>query len=171
MSQFIAIALIVKVRGIRGEVSAELLTDFPQRFSSTTRVQVALPGMQYQEVIESARFHQGRVLLKFRGRERPEQVRELVGGEVQIPLEERMPLPEDSFYESDLLDLRIEQQGRRLGIVVELFRTGSEGVNLVVRTGNDGELMIPLAREFVREVDLDQGVIRVDLPPGLDPSG
>ena len=171
MSQFIAIALIVKVRGIRGEVSAELLTDFPERFSSTTRVRVALPGMQCQEVIESARFHQGRVLLKFRGRERPEQVRELIGGEVQIPLEERRPLPEGAFYESDLLDLRVEQQGRRLGIVVGLFRTGSEGVNLVVRTGNAGELMIPLAREFVREVDLDQGVIRVDLPPGLAPSG
>lgn len=171
MSQFIAIALIVKVRGIRGEVAAELLTDFPERFSSTTGVRVALPGMQYQEVIESARFHKGRVLLKFRGRERPEQVRELIGGEVQIPFEERMPLPEGAFYESDLLGLRVEQQGRRLGVVAELFRTGPEGVNLVVRAGKDGELMIPLAREFVREVDLDRGVIRVDLPPGLDPSG
>ena len=84
MTEFIAIALIVKARGIRGEVSAELLTDFPERFSSTNDVRVALPGAEYQEFIESARFHKGRVLLKFRGRERPEQVRELIGGEVQI---------------------------------------------------------------------------------------
>ena len=167
MSHFIAIALIVKTRGIHGEVSAEILTDFPERFASTARVRVSLPGVQHHEVIESARFHKGRVLLKFRGRERPEQVQELVGGEVQIPLEERKPLPEGAFYESDLLGLKVEQKGRNLGIVVELFRTGSEGVNLVIRTGNDEELMIPLARAFIRDVDLNRGVIQVDLPPGL----
>ena len=167
MNQFIAIALIVKTRGIRGEVSAEILTDFPERFSTTARVRVSLHGVQHREVIESARFHKGRVLLKFRGRERPEQVRELIGGEVQIPLEERMPLPEGAFYESDLLGLRVEQKGSRLGVVVELFRTGSEGVNLVIRDGNDGELMVPLARAFVQAVDLERGVIRVELPPGL----
>lgn len=171
MSQFIAIALIVKARGIRGEVSAELLTDFPERFSSTTGVRVALPGARYQEVIEAARFHKGRVLLKFRGRERPEQVRELIGGEVQIPLEERMPLPEGAFYESDLLGLRVEQKGQNLGVVAELFRTGSEGVNLVIRYGDDGEMMVPLARAFIRDVDLERGVIQVDLPPGLAHSG
>ena len=171
MSQFIAIALIVKARGIRGEVSAELLTDFPERFSSTTGVRVALPGARYQEVIEAARFHKGRVLLKFRGRERPEQVRELIGGEVQIPLEERMPLPEGAFYESDLLGLRVEQKGQNLGVVAELFRTGSEGVNLVIRDGDDGEMMVPLARAFIRDVDLERGVIQVDLPPGLAHSG
>ena len=167
MNQFIAIALIVKTRGIRGEVSAEILTDFPERFSTTARVRVSLHGVQHREVIESARFHKGRVLLKFRGRERPEQVRELIGGEVQIPLEERMPLPEGAFYESDLLGLRVEQKGSSLGVVVELFRTGSEGVNLVIRDGNDGELMVPLARAFVQAVDLERGVIRVELPPGL----
>ena len=132
---------------------------------------MALPGAEYQEFIESARFHKGRVLLKFRGRERPEQVRELIGGEVQIPLEERMPLPEGAFFESDLLGLSVEQKGHDLGTVVELFRTGSEGVNLVIRDQNDGELMIPLARAFIRDVDLDRGVIQVDLPPGLAPSG
>ena len=132
---------------------------------------MALPGADYQEVIESARFHKGRVLLKFRGRERPEQVRELIGGEVQIPSEERMPLPEGAFYESDLLGLSVEQKGHDLGTVVELFRTGSEGVNLVIRDENDGEFMVPLARAFVRDVNLDRGVIQVDLPPGLAPSG
>ena len=167
MSQFIAIALIVKTRGIHGEVAAEILTDFPERFSSTAGVRVTLPGVQQNEVIESARFHKGRVLLKFRGRERPEQVQELIGGEVQIPLEERMPLPEGAFYESDLLGLKVEQKGSNLGIVVELFRTGSEGVNLVIRDGNDEELMVPLARAFIRDVDLNRGVIQVDLPPGL----
>ena len=171
MRQFIAIALIVKARGIHGEVSAEVLTDFPERFSSMAGVRVALPDLVYREVIESARFHKGRVLLKFRGRDRPEQVRELIGGEIRIPLEERMPLPEDLFYESDLLGLRVVQKGRILGDVAELFRTGPEGVNLVVRAGNGRELMIPLARAFVREIDLDRGVVQVDLPPGLAPSG
>lgn len=81
-----------------------------------------------------------------------------------------MPLPEGAFYESDLLGLSVEQKGNDLGTVAELFRTGSEGVNLVVRDSNDRELMIPLARALVRDVDLDRGVIQVDLPPGLAPS-
>ena len=75
MSAFVSIARIVKVRGLKGELAAELLTDFPERFEGLEQVRVEGSAGISQEVLESYRFHQGRVLLKFQGRDTPEAAR------------------------------------------------------------------------------------------------
>ncbi len=167
MDPFVTIARIVKVRGLRGEVAAEILTDFPERFASTQGVRVLCSGSESWEQIESHRFHNGRVLLKFLNRDSPEQAEELVAGEVQIPEQGRSALPEGSYYESDLIGLRVVQDDENLGEVVDLFRTGREGENLVVKRPSGQEFMVPLVREFVDRVDLDKKLIRVSLPSGL----
>ena len=167
MDRFVTIARIVKVRGLRGEVAAEVVTDFPERFASTQGVRVLCSPSESWEQIESHRFHNGRVLLKFLNRNSPEQAEELVGGQVQIPEQGRSALPEGSYYESDLIGLRVVQDDELMGDVVDLFRTGREGENLVVKGSSGQEFMIPLVREFVRQVDVDKKLIRVSLPSGL----
>ncbi len=167
MDHFVTIARIFKVRGLRGEVAAEVLTDFPERFASTQGVRVLCSPGESWEQIESHRFHNGRVLLKFLNRDSPEQAQELVGGQVQIPEQGRSALPEGSYYESDLIGSRVLQDDQDLGEVVDLFRTGREGENLVVKGSSGQEFMVPLVREFVHWVDVDKKLIRVSLPSGL----
>ncbi len=167
MDRFVTIARIFKVRGLRGEVAAEVLTDFPERFASTQGVRVFRSPGESWEQIESHRFHNGRVLLKFLNRDSPEEVQELVGGEVQIPEQGRPELAEGSYYESDLIGSRVVEDDQDLGEVVDLFRTGREGENLVVKGSSGQEFMIPLVREFVHRVDVDKKLIRVGLPSGL----
>lgn len=167
MDPFVTIARIVKVRGLRGEVAAEVLTDFPERFASREKVRVLCSPGESWEQIESHRFHNGRVLLKFVNRDRPEQAQGLVGGQVQISEEQRTTLPEGSYYESDLIGLRVVQKEEDLGDVVDLFRTGGEGKNLVVRRPSGQEFMVPLVREFIDEVDTEEKLIQVSLPDGL----
>ena len=167
MDHFFSIASIVKTWGIRGEVCAEILTEFPDHFASNTMVRITFPSKQYKEEIESARFHKGRVLLKFHGRNQPHEVQELVGGDVQMHREKLSPLPEDSYYEFSLVGLQVEQDGRNIGVVVDLFQTGLAGTNLVIRNSRAEEIMIPMVKAFILEVDLDQRVINVDLPSGL----
>ena len=167
MDQFVSIARIVKKRGVRGEVAAELLTDFPDRFSLLQRVHICSGGKRYREEIEEHWFHQKRVVLKFRGRNCPEEVQELIGGDVQIPEDERLELPSDCFYHSDLIGCKVLEGEDSLGTVTQIFETGAEGSNLVVANQEGVEIMIPLVRRFVVRVDITGRVIYVDLPPGL----
>lgn len=167
MSSWISIARIVKIRGITGEVAAEILTDFPERFAELSRVSVNCHGKRCWEELENFWFHKDRVIFKFTGRNRPEEVRDLIGCELQIPEERRVNLPQDSFYDSDLIGCRILEGGRLLGTVTELFETGRFGKNLVVVDSESRQFMIPMALEFILSVDLHCREIDVALPPGL----
>lgn len=161
------IARIVKTRGIRGEVAAEVLTDFPERFDQISGVQVLRDGVRRVEKLEWHWFHQGRVILKFEGLNRPHEVEHLVGGEVQVPEAERVSPPKDTYFHSDLVGCTVRQEGETVGTVVDIFETGGAGVNLVVASVSGGEVMVPLARRFVTHVDIVAKAIQVRLPPGL----
>ena len=167
MPEFASIARIVKSRGIRGKVVAELLTDFPERFSSLHQVSIFKEGREYREQIAKHWFHKGRIILKFEGRDRPEDVEELIGGDLQVEEDQRVSLPQDSYFHSDLIDCRILEGEESLGTVTGIQETGSESCNLVVMNLEGKEFQIPLVKEFVAKVDVEDKVIRVDLPPGL----
>ncbi|MEE8349206.1 MAG: ribosome maturation factor RimM [Acidobacteriota bacterium] len=167
MPEFASIARIVKSRGIRGEVAAELLTDFPERFSSLHQVRIVKEGCECWEQIEKYWFHKGRVILKFQGRDRPEEVEGLIGGDIQVEEDHRVSLPEGSYFHSDLMDCRVLDGGEFLGTVTGIQETGPAGCNLVVRTPEGKDFQIPLVREFVSKVDVGAEEIQVDLPPGL----
>lgn len=168
MDRFVSIARIIKTRGIKGEVSAELLTDFPERFTSVSQVRILLTGNQYWEDLERYWFHQGRIILKFRGRDLPDTVHELVGGDVQIPERERVPLPQGSYYDSDLIDCRVLENQETLGQVVQILKAPPGAAAHLVIAGKQGkELMVPMVRKFVTQVDVEKKIIRVKLPKGL----
>ncbi|MCH7803214.1 MAG: 16S rRNA processing protein RimM [Acidobacteria bacterium] len=167
MAQFSSIARIVKRRGVRGEVAAELLTDFPERFSSLDEVRIFNGEREYWEKIEKHWFHKNRVILKFRGRDRPEEVEELIGGDVQVSEDQRVSLPQDNYYHSDLIGCQVLEDEEVLGGVTGIFETGAAGCNLVVTRADGREFMVPLVREFVLKVDVEKKVIQVNLPSGL----
>jgi 16S rRNA processing protein RimM len=167
LPEFSSIARIIKSRGIRGEVAAELLTDFPERFSSLHQVRIFKEGREFLEQLEKHWFQKGRIILKFQGRDRPEEVEELIGGELQIEDDHRVSLPQGSYFHSDLMECRILEGEVSLGSVTGILETGSEGCNLVVTTLEGKEFQIPLVKEFVSKVDVEEKVIRVELPPGL----
>ncbi|TDI07819.1 MAG: 16S rRNA processing protein RimM [Acidobacteria bacterium] len=167
MAQFASIARIVKKRGVRGEVAAELLTDFPERFSSLDQVRIFNGETEYWEEIEKHWFHKNRVILKFRGRDRPEEVEELIGGDVQVSEDQRVSLPQDSYFHSDLIGCQVLEDEEVLGGVTGILETGTAGCNLVVTRADGGEFMVPLVRKFVLKVDVGKKVIQVNLPSGL----
>ena len=164
---FVSIARIVKPRGIRGEVVAELLTDFPDRFSTVRQVRIFQASQVCNEELEQHWFHGGRVVLKFKGRGSPEEVQELIGGDVQVPESERYSLPQDFYYHSDLIGCRVVENDKSLGVVTDIFETGAAGVNLVISTSEGEEFMIPMVRKFVLAIDVDKKQMEVESPSGL----
>src|SRR2546423_10625770 len=164
----IVVAHTVKVRGVRGEGVAELLTDFPDRFENLESLTgISAEGSQRSLQIEEHWFHGNRLVLKFAGFDSIDEAKELVGYDLAIPAEDRIELPRDSFYEWELIGSRVETiGGQHVGEVKGSMRTGGvELLSVVDESGRDR--LIPMAADIVVEIDKDQKVIRIDPPEGL----
>jgi len=164
----IVVAHIVKVRGLRGEVVADLLTDFPERFEKLTALIGVAPDENRRSLqIEEQWFHGNRIVFKFAGFDRIEEAKELVGYDLAVPEDERMELPPDSFYDWELIGCRVQTvDGREIGQVENVMRTGGvEILKVVDETGRDR--LIPMASEIVIEIDKEKKLIRIDPPEGL----
>ena len=164
----ITVAHIVKTRGLRGEVVADVLTDFPERFENLkSLVGVSTDGTRRSLQIEEQWFHGHRIVFKFVDYDSIDEARKLVGYELAVPASERIELPPDRFYEWELTGCRVETtQGKSVGQVRELMRTG--GVEILVVTGEeDREFLISMAQDICLEIDVARKLIRIDPPEGL----
>lgn len=164
---FITIGKILGPVGLRGEVKVFALTDFSNRFDRLTEVIVETAEGRHQPIrIDRVRYGPRYVYATFSGLTSVEKVGFLKGAFIQIPEEERLPLPEGSYYHFELtgLDVYLED-GTRLGTLEEIYETGSNDI-YAVRSGKR-EVLIPALRRFVKSVDLAQNRMVVSPVEGL----
>jgi len=167
-NDLITVAHIVKTRGLRGEVVADLLTDFPERFENLkSLVGISVGGTRRSLQIEEQWFHGHRIVFKFGGFDSIEEAKQLVGCDLSVPAKDRVELPKDSFYEWELIGCRVETvDGKRLGAVKDILRTG--GVEILTVVDDAGrDRLIPMASDICVVVDVEKKVIRIDPPEGL----
>jgi 16S rRNA processing protein RimM len=191
--QWIVLAQILRPQGRKGEVLAELLTDFPERFAEHPQVWLApagfadsgVPAADFSAKLEAAEVaahwlplgrNAGRVVLHFAGVDSIEKAEHLYGKEVVVPLADRLPLEPGAAYTSDLAGCTIYDHGRAIGIVSEVhFATTPDGgrrleeaAPLLAVIGAEGnEILIPFVTAFLEDLDLPAKSIRMKLPEGL----
>ena len=169
--ELIAVARIARPRGIHGEVIADLLTDFPDRFASGQRVHLQLSNGEVEvATLDSVRFHQGRAILRFMGVDRVEDAERLRSAIVSVTREELVPLPADTYYDFDLVGCRVETKtGEWIGTVRRVDHYGAAPLLVVDGrpAGKPAELLIPFVAQICPEVDLPARRIVVDPPEGL----
>lgn len=163
----VAIANIVRTRGLKGEVVADLLTDFPERFEMLDAVTAVRPNGERLELkIEKFWFQNGRVVLKFGGYDTIEAAETLREHEICVPESDAVELAQDEFFDWELTGCKVETlDGIEIGTVRELMRTG--GVELLVVANRDKDFLIPFAEAICVEVDIENKMIRIDPPDGL----
>jgi len=163
----VAVARVVRPRGLKGEVIAEVLTDFPERFESLESVTAVFEGKARGELkIEDLWYQNDRIVLKFAGYDSVEAAQALVGYELAVPEADRVKLPADQFYTWELIGCRVETiAGEDLGVVREVTVTG--GPEVLMIDGHDREILIPMAEDICVEIDVANKLIRVDPPEGL----
>jgi 16S rRNA processing protein RimM len=166
-SELIVIARAVKPRGLKGEIVAELLTDFPERFEDVDELVLVSPeGERSTKRLEAYWFQNDRVVLKLSGYDEVDTAKELVGFEFAVPESERVPLPADHYYDWELEGCTVKVGDDSIGQVNSVLRTG--GAEILVVTDNSGkERLIPFADSIVVEVDPVRKTIVVDPPEGL----
>lgn len=118
-------------------------------------------GEWSETTIEEGRRHGKGVIARLTGCDDRDAAFALIGSEIAVTREQLPEAEAGQFYWDDLLGLQVvNTQGDNFGTVDHLLETGAHDV-LVVQ--GDRERLIPFVMEqIVLEVDLEQGVIRVD---------
>jgi len=166
-SDLVLIARAVKTHGLKGEVVAELLTDFPERFEELDQVVMVSPnGEQQTRSIEDFWFQKDRVVLKLEGCDDVDAAKELIGYEFAVHESERVQLEDDEFYDWELEGCTVKVGDESIGQVRSVMKTGGAEI-LVVSDETGKERLVPLAAPIVVEVDPAAKTIVVDPPEGL----
>ncbi len=167
MEELVSIANIVRTRGLKGEVVADLLTDFPERFDSLVDViGVRESGERLELKIEKFWFQSGRVILKFAGFDTIERGETLRNVEICVPESDAVELDDGEYFDWELAGCNVVTiDGTEIGEVRELMRTG--GTELLVIQGEAKEFLIPFAEAICVEVDIESKLIKIDPPEGL----
>ncbi|HEX4952420.1 MAG TPA: ribosome maturation factor RimM [Thermoanaerobaculia bacterium] len=163
----VLVGRIRRAHGIRGEVVIEVLSDVPGRFAPGSRLLASRPGQPPRSLtVLRCRPHQGVVLVTFEGVEDRTGAEALAGRELAVAASEVPPAAEGEYFYFQLIGCRCSDRGAgELGEVVDVLEDGG-GLLLIVE-GPEGTLPIPFVRSFLKRVDVEEGVIELELPPGL----
>ncbi len=175
------LARIKRTQGRKGEVFAEILTDFPEKFAERRRLWLlsgdvsahnAAAGANPREVALLHHWlHKGGVVLHFAGVDSISAAEGLCGMIVAIPLEERAALPADELYIGDLIGcVLLDVAGSEavtVGEIEDVDRSAGPVAILVVRGKSADEILVPFAKDYLRHVDVETKRVEMALPEGL----
>jgi 16S rRNA processing protein RimM len=188
--RWVAVAHILRPRGNKGEVAAELLTDSPQRLTELREVFVADAKDEPRRVglvsCWLSQNHRGQAVFHFAGCSSISEAEKFRGLDVLLPIEQRVTLPAGHYFISDLIGCSVFECAREaspvasspcslatapalLGSVTDVQSTGEgvSGTPLLVVDTQGGELLIPLAEDICTGINVLGRRIEVILPEGL----
>ena len=191
------LARIRRPQGRKGEVFAEILTDFPDKFAERRKLWLLSPQeattasggprlfsadvsaaavaptvaqAPRQLELENHWLHKGGIVLHFAGVDSISAAEALSGLIVAIPRAERAALGDDEAYVGDLIGCALVDvagaEAVPVGVIEDVDRTPGSAPLLVVR-GAKGEVLVPLAKSFLRRIDLEAKRVEMALPEGL----
>jgi 16S rRNA processing protein RimM len=190
--RWVAVAHILRPRGNKGEVAAELLTDFPQRLTGLREAflgdarKASAPQPIQIKTCWLSQNHPGQAVFHFEGCTSINDAEKFRGQDVLLPIEQRVSLPAGQYFISDLIGCSVFEVTREgspvasspcsmstapvlLGSVTDVQSTGEgvSGTALLVVGTRKGELLIPLAEDICTNINPTARRIDVLLPEGL----
>lgn len=190
--RWLLLARILYARGNKGEVAAEILTDFPERLTKMKEVYVGHAGGKDEPrrtALEScwlSQNHRGQAVFHFDGVHSISEAEKFRGLEVLLPFEQRVTLPAGKYFVSDLIGCSVFEDPTTppvvasspcslaegpalLGTVRDVQFPGAEfaGTPILEVETSQGEMLIPLAVDICRKIDTAARRIDVVLPEGL----
>ncbi|MGF6376181.1 16S rRNA processing protein RimM [Clostridiales Family XIII bacterium PM5-7] len=160
----IKIGRIVNAVALRGEVKVYHYSDYKERFEEFDTI--IADDKEYK--IEKVRFQQNMVILKLSGVDDRNAAEALKNTDVYITEADLRELPEDTFYIKDLVGLNIVEieTDKPIGKLKDVLQNSAQDVYLIeLLSGGTG--MIPAVSEFIKEINMEEGFIKVKLIEGM----
>lgn len=167
MYEYLQIGEIVNTHGIKGEVKVLPLTDDPGRFNVLKWAYLDRGGNLEKLKIQGVKHSKSAVILKFAGIDTVEAAEALKGSFLQVDRKNAVKLPDDSYFICDIIGSSVQDMsGAVLGTLEDVLQTGSNDV-YVVRKDGGGQLLLPALKSVIREISVENGIIKVIIPEGL----
>lgn len=189
--RWVIVARILRPRGNKGEVAAELLTDFPQRLTQLKEVFLGATGSSEPRLVALkscwlSQNHKGQAVFHFEGINSISAAEKLRGLDVLLPFDKRVALSAGQYFVDELIGCTVFETPAKpsvvssspcslatapflLGVVQDVQFTGEgvAGTPLLAVHSHTGELLIPLAEDICTRIDIKARRIDVVLPDGL----
>ncbi len=173
------VGVISQTHGIRGEVKVFPTTDDPKRFEVLENVYLrsvpqGMRGVASDELIhmkiKGVKYFKQFVILKFDGIDNINDVEKYKGYELYVTREDAVPLEEGEYYIADLIGLKVvDEDEKEIGILKDVLQTGANDVYEVKGNADydNKEILIPVIKDCILNVDLERKVVKVHLLKGL----
>ena len=163
--EYIEIGQIVNTNGLKGVVKVNPFTDDISKFEDLKYVYIQLKNELKKVKIEQVRYNKNQVLLKLEGIDSIEEAEKYRNFYLKTEKESQEDLGEDTYYIVDLIGLDVySDKNEYLGKIEDVFPTGS---NDVVKDNLGKQILIPAIADVVKEVDLKNKKMIINLIPGL----
>jgi 16S rRNA processing protein RimM len=172
--QFLIIGQIMRAHGIRGDLSVKMLTAFPERMSRLDKIYLARdpenPNKRTEHEVTTVRHaKKDQWLLHLAGINGRDEAEILRGLYILVSLKDAVPLEDDEVYLFQVLGLEARTvQGEVLGRVTDIIETGANDV-YVINGGLYGEVLLPAISTVIKNIDVENGAMIVEVPAGLLP--
>ena len=165
--EYIEIGQIVNINGLKGVVKVNPFTDDISKFEDLKYVYIQLKNELKKVKIEQVRYNKNQVLLKLEGIDSIEEAEKYRNFYLKTEKESQEDLGEDTYYIVDLIGLDVySDKNEYLGKIEDVFPTGSNDV-YVVKDNLGKQILIPAIADVVKEVDLKNKKMTINLIPGL----
>ena len=167
MKKNLEIGQIVNTFGIKGFVKVNPWVNDVTRFDDLKKVYIKIRKEEKVLEIEEVKYHKNQVLLKFKGVEKVEQAEMLRNAILEIDRKDAIPLEEGEYFIADLLESEVyTDEGEKLGILEDIFNTGSNDI-YVVKNELGKSILLPRIKDVFKEIDVENKKIVVHLIEGL----
>jgi 16S rRNA processing protein RimM len=169
MDDFILIGVVRKVRGIKGDLKVESMSDFPDRFSGIEEVFIRKrnSAQAVKVEVEKSEFVNNYAVMKFKGVDSYDGASAFVGAEILVPESGRVAPPPGTYFIDSLIGMNVTSAGRgKIGIVKDVLSNLKQDM-LLISMDDGSEFSLPFVNAFVKNVDLIANEITVELIDGL----
>lgn len=168
MEQLLRVGVIASTHGVKGEVKVYPTTDNLERFKSLK--QVILVTQRKEEIhltVSGVKFFKQFAILKFKEIDNIDDIQKYKGCDLMVSREHAQPLEENEYYIGDLLGLKVvSDAGETLGVLDDVLQTGANDV-YVVKRPNGSELLLPVIRDCILDVIIEEGLVIAHVMEGL----
>lgn len=167
MKEYLEIGQIVNTNGLKGMLKIKPFTDDITRFENLEIIYIQKGQELIAKNIEEVKYVKNMVLLKLEGIDNIEEAEKYRNMYIKIDKEDIGDIPEDSYLVVDMLKCNVyTEENELLGKMVDVLSTGSNDV-YVVRTAEGKEILLPAIKDVIKEIDIQNKKIIVNLMDGL----
>ncbi|MBO6115240.1 MAG: 16S rRNA processing protein RimM [Lachnospiraceae bacterium] len=167
MEDIFRIGVITSTHGLRGEVKVFPTTDDVGRFKKLKKCFIRTKDRDIEVEKNTCKFFKNMVILSFKEFNSINDIEKYKGCDLYVTRENAVPLKEDEFYISDIIGSEVfEENGEKLGELTDVLKTGANDV-FVVKLPDKKEVLIPVIKEFVPDMDIANKKVTVKLMKGM----